>query len=85
MKVDPQTLIDMPYAGMAEKELRKAGMWRVTTTDTERLDWIAENTVSAECQFDTWKFKTGNTDIDAEFLREDIDSASSLKETETTT
>lgn len=24
----PHELINLPYAGMAEKELRKAGMWR---------------------------------------------------------
>ena len=26
----PQDLMDMPYAGMAEKQLRKSGMWLLT-------------------------------------------------------
>ena len=26
----PQQLMDMPYAGMAEKKLRKEGRWRLT-------------------------------------------------------
>lgn len=75
----PQQLIDLPHAGMAESKPRDAGMWRICITDTERLDWIAENTVSAKCDYDTWRFKLGEAGIAAEFIREDIDNAASAQ------
>lgn len=81
--MNPHELINMRGYGNAEKALRKAGKWRVTMTDTERLDWIAESTVSAKCSYDTWKFTSGQTDIDAEFIREDIDNASTAMEATT--
>lgn len=36
----PQQLINLPYAGMAEKALREAGMWRLTEQEKteKRLD-----------------------------------------------
>jgi hypothetical protein len=30
LSLDPQRLMDLPYYGMAEKELRNANMWRKT-------------------------------------------------------
>lgn len=29
----PQDLMNLPHAGMAEKQLRKAGMWRLTPVE----------------------------------------------------
>lgn len=40
----PQQLMDLPYAGMAEKQLRKAGMWH----DAGAFDGGAEFQVTVE-------------------------------------
>lgn len=57
--VTPQQLMDLPSAGMAEKQLRKAGLWRLTIDDTERIEWLdgksvkVKNTVTDETLIDT--------------------------------
>lgn len=82
MEPNPQDLINLPYAGMAEKELRKAGMWRVTDTDTERLEWVAENVVNMRRLPDSqkWRFARKNDDYDPDFFRQDIDDAATQME-----
>jgi hypothetical protein len=45
MKPNPQTLINLPGAGNAEKELRKAGLWRLTPE--ERLECAISDLVGA--------------------------------------
>lgn len=77
----PQELMDLPYAGMAEKELRLRGMWNVTATDTERLEWIAENVKHMVRHPDpivqSWHFDVAIGYYDIDFLRDDIDDAAS--------
>lgn len=41
----PQELMDMPYAGMAEKEIRRAGQWREEYTFDDFLDWASSHRV----------------------------------------
>ena len=38
----PQELIDLPYAGMAEKEIRRSGKWREEYTFDDLLDWMSD-------------------------------------------
>lgn len=39
----PQDLMNLPYAGMAEKKLRKAGMWMLTPMEKieKKMDALA--------------------------------------------
>mgnify|MGYP000064821759 CR=1 FL=1 len=41
----PQQLMDLPYAGMAEKKLRKSGRW--VLTPHEKLDILIGRVVDA--------------------------------------
>lgn len=38
----PQELIDLPYAGMAEKEVRQSGQWREEYTFDDFLEWASD-------------------------------------------
>lgn len=38
----PQELMDLPYAGMAEKEVRRSGKWREEYTFDDFLDWASD-------------------------------------------
>lgn len=38
----PQELMDMPYAGMAEKEVRRSGKWREEYTFDDFLEWASD-------------------------------------------
>lgn len=38
----PQELMDLPYAGMAEKEVRRSGQWREEHTFDDFLDWASD-------------------------------------------
>ena len=84
MQPNPQTLIDLPGAGNAEKALRKAGLWRVVLTDKERIEWLAEwvQKMNLEKYGFERKFVLGDTDLDADYLREDIDNAATQREME---
>lgn len=48
----PQQLMDLPYAGMAEKQLRKYAMWRKTPMEIikESIDG-AENAIDEAQQY----------------------------------
>ena len=35
----PQELMDLPYAGMAEKQLRRLGKWRLTELEKLEAKW----------------------------------------------
>lgn len=37
----PQELMDLPYAGMAEKEIRRSGKWLDKHTLDDFLDWAS--------------------------------------------
>lgn len=37
----PQELMDLPYAGMAEKEVRRSGQWRGDYTFDDFLEWAS--------------------------------------------
>jgi len=37
-----QELIDLPYAGMAEKELRRSGKWVAEYTFDDFLEWASD-------------------------------------------
>lgn len=78
----PQELMNLPYAGMAEKELRRLCKWNVTATDTERLDWLAENVkhMARDSSRQYWHFDVDTGDYDVDFLRDDIDDAASKME-----
>lgn len=82
----PQELMELPYAGMAEKELRKHGMWRVVATDRERIEWIAENVREARRSsvIQEWRFEIVDDDYDPDFFRGDIDNSAAQHEKETT-
>lgn len=38
----PQELMDLPYAGMAEKEVRKSGEWREDYTFDDFMEWASD-------------------------------------------
>lgn len=38
----PQELMDLPYAGMAEKEVRRSGKWREEYTFDDFLEWASD-------------------------------------------
>lgn len=38
----PQELMDLPYAGMAEKVVRRAGQWREDYTFDEFIEWASD-------------------------------------------
>ena len=38
----PQELIDLPYAGMAEKEVRRSGKWMAEYTFDDFLEWASD-------------------------------------------
>lgn len=78
----PQQLMDMPYAGMAKKELIAQGMWNHTITDEERIDWLQDNCLSMKFdEYDeTWKIKTADFDCWYGSMRDDIDNAASAQE-----
>lgn len=38
----PQELMDLPYAGMAEKEVRLSGQWRGDYTFDDFLEWASD-------------------------------------------
>jgi len=82
MKPNPHDLINLPGAGNAEKALRKAGMWCVTMTDEERIEWLAENAVSVKRlnNSQSWSLITERANYDPDFFRDDIDEASSAME-----
>lgn len=71
----PQQLIDLPGYGQANKRVKAMGMWRETTTDTERIEWLAENaeTITRLDHMQSWKITVNGHDYDSEFLRDDID------------
>jgi hypothetical protein len=75
VKPNPQDLINLPGAGSAEKDLRKAGMWRVTITDEERIEYLAYSVVKMEIpKYESkWIFSVGDTDLEPDHLRDDID------------
>ena len=78
----PHELINLPYAGMARKELIAQGKWNHTITDQERIEWLAENVIYMRRvdEKQAWKFKTEYDDYDPDFFREDIDDAASKME-----
>jgi hypothetical protein len=80
--MDVHRLINLTGYGNAQKELRKAGLWRVTDNDEERIAWIAENVTSMKRLKDsqTWKFETNADDYDVEFFRQDVDDAATAQE-----
>lgn len=81
-----QELIDMPGYGSAKKELMAAGKWKHLLNDTDRIEWLAENVsiMKRDSEDCSWKFKTDYSDYcEAEYLREDIDNAADVMETET--
>ena len=84
MPLTPQQLIDLPGYGAAEKTLRKEGRWDVTSTDTERIEWMAAN-VSKMVRDDgdaLWTFTIDGEGYDPEHLRDDIDYAATQEETQ---
>lgn len=78
----PQELMDLPFAGMSESELRRLGMWNVTATDTERLTWLAENVknMARDNSRQYWHFDVDACYYDVDFFRDDIDDAASKLE-----
>ena len=81
----PHELINLPYAGMAKKELIAQGRWNHTLTDEERIDWLAENAreMRRSAHSQEWKFEIVPDDYDPDFFREDIDNAASAQEATT--
>ena len=75
MKPNPHDLINLPGYGNAEKELRKAGLWRELMTDSERIDWLAENVskMTRSEEYQSWSFRINRYDYDPEWFRHDID------------
>lgn len=48
----PQQIMDLPYAGMAEKQLRKEGKWRKTPMEIiEQSIYCAENAIDEAQQY----------------------------------
>lgn len=43
---NPHELINLRGYGSAEKALLKAGLWRDTVSDTERIDWLDRQIIS---------------------------------------
>lgn len=68
-------LINLPGYGQANKRVKAMGMWRETMTDTERIDWLADNVETMRRRDDqqSWKFTIAGDSYDREFLRDDID------------
>lgn len=75
-------LINLPYAGMARKELIAQGKWNHTLTDEERIEWLADNAreMRRSSAKQEWKFETVPCNYDPDFFREDIDDAASQME-----
>ena len=75
----PQELIDLPWYGRANKSVKALGMWRDTMTDTERIEWLADNVGSMRRRDDqqSWNFTLDGDSYDSEFLRDDIDEHAS--------
>lgn len=71
----PQQLIDLKGYGSAEKVLKAQGQWHTTLTDTERIEWLAENaeTMTRLDHMQSWKITVNNENYDPDFLRQDID------------
>lgn len=80
MTLSPHDLINLPGAGNAEKALREAGLWRDVMTDTERINWLAENVslMKRDTRKQSWFFETSAEYYDPDFFREDIDNASAI-------
>lgn len=78
----PQDLMNLPYAGMAKKELVYQGKWNHLLTDTDRIEWLADNVshMTRDANKSVWKFKTDYCEYDPEFFREDIDLAAANME-----
>ena len=75
MTLNPHDLINTPGYGNAEKALRKAGLWRELMTDSERIDWLAENVskMTRSENDQSWYFNIDCDDYDPEWFRHDID------------
>lgn len=72
-----QTLMDLPGYGQANKRVKAMGMWRETMTDTERIEWLAENaeTITRLDHNQSWKITEKRDDYYPYFFRMDIDEA----------
>ena len=75
MTINLHDLANMPGYGKAQKELRKAGLWKKTMTDSERIDWIAMNVTKMKRsdEWEQWYFTIKRFDYDPDVLRLDID------------
>ena len=67
----PHDLINLPGAGNAEKWLRANGMWHITMTDTERIEWMMDNAMHVELRGDEI------IPVFGDFFRDDLDKAAS--------
>ena len=75
MTINLHELANTPGYGKAEASLRKAGVWKKTMTDSERIDWIAMNVtrMKRSDEWEQWYFTIKNFDYDPDVLRFDID------------
>jgi len=71
----PQELIDLPGYGQAVKRVKAIGAWHETMSDTERIEWLAENAeaIIRNDWSQSWKIVLNGDDYDPEFFRNDID------------
>lgn len=80
----PQELMDLPFAGMAQNQLKLDGNWRHLLTDTEIIDFLAKNVSSMvrDTNKQSWSFDLDREEYyyDTDFFREDIDNAAANME-----
>ena len=74
-EINLHELANMPGYGKAKAALRKAGLWRETLTDSDRIDWIATNVamMRRSDEWEQWYFTIKKFDYDPDVLRIDID------------
>jgi hypothetical protein len=77
----PQELMNLPFAGMAKTQLEIDGKWSHLLTDTDRIEWLADNVshMTRDENKSCWKFVMDFRQDDADFFREDIDAAANME------